>query len=427
MSGQEVKAQPGARSALLLLLGINLFNFIDRYILAAVEPEIRRAFFAADDLNAKAKTGTLATAFLLSYMVSAPIFGYLADRFSRWWIICAGVTVWSLASGATGLAGTFAVLLITRIFVGIGEGAYGPAAPTIIADLYPVQRRGRVMSIFYLAIPVGGALGYAFAGVVAANWDWRWAFYLVVPPGILLAAFCPFMREPQRGESSAPSARRTRSRREDYMTLLKTPSYVLNTLALAAMTFAIGGLAFWTPSYIYEYRGEGNLARVNMIFGALTVLAGLLGTLAGGWAGDKLRARFPGSYFLVSGVGMMIGFPFTVLLLFIPFPWAWGALFVALFFLFFNTGPANTALANVTHPALRATAFAVNIFFIHLLGDAISPPLMGAIADRTNMNVAFLAVSGVMLLSGLIWLAGMKFLPRDTALVEGTAAIQTKP
>ena len=327
---------------------------------------------------------------------------------------------WSLASGATGLAGSFAILLVTRIFVGIGEGGYGPAAPTILADFYPLAMRGRVMAIFFIAIPVGSALGYAFAGAVAAHWDWRWAFYLVVPPGLLLAALCPFMREPRRGESSSPAAKRTRSRREDYVQLFKTRSYVLNTLACSAMTFAIGGLAFWTPSYIYEYRRVGDLAQINMIFGALTVLAGLFGTLAGGWAGDRLRARIPGSYFLVSGLGMMIGFPFTVLMLFIPFPWAWGALFVALFFLFFNTGPSNTALANVTHPSLRATAFALNIFVIHALGDAISPPLMGLIAGRSNMNVAFLCVSFVMLLAGVIWLTGMKYLPGDTAAIEGS-------
>src|ERR1051325_3636201 len=150
------------RFALALLLAINLFNYIDRYVLAAVEPEIGHQFFSMkpDDPATLEKTGSLATAFLVSYMVTAPLFGWLADRMSRWLLVGISVLLWSLASGGSGLAFTFAMLLITRLFVGIGEAGYGPAAPTIIADLYPVERRGYVLSYFYMAIPVGSALGY---------------------------------------------------------------------------------------------------------------------------------------------------------------------------------------------------------------------------------------------------------------------------
>jgi MFS family permease len=411
----------GARAALALLLGINLFNYIDRQMLAAVEPEIRRALFAPGDVNAMAKTGWLATAFLASYMVSAPIFGRMGDRFSRWWLIAAGIAIWSLASGATGLAPTFLILLVTRIFVGVGEGAYGPAAPTILADLYPLQVRGRIMAVFFMAIPVGSALGYVFGGWASAHFGWRAAFYLVVPPGLLLAALCFLMREPRRGESSPAAAPARRSRRADIATLFKTRSYVVNTIAGAAMTFAIGGLAFWTPAYIYEFRKQPDLARINLTFGAIVVVAGFFATLLGGWAGDKLRPRFAGSYFLVSGVGMLIGFPFVIVMLFISFPWAWLAIFIAVFFLFLNTGPSNTALANVTHPLIRATGYAVNIFMVHALGDAISPPLIGTIAGHTNMNVAFIVVSITMAFAGILWLWGAKYLPADTALVEAAA------
>ncbi len=407
-----------ARTALFLLLGINLFNYIDRQVLAALEPEIRHTFFRPNDPSAMTKTGWLATAFLVSYMVSAPIFGRLADRFSRWWLIGLGVAIWSLASGATGAAATFSILLLTRVFVGIGEGAYGPAAPTILSDLYPLEIRGRIMSVFFMAIPVGSALGYTYGGWAGAHFGWRMAFYLVLPPGLILAALCFFMPEPRRllHQTSSPP----RSRRADIVTLLKTRSYVVNTIAAAAMTFAIGGLAFWVPAYIYEFRHQPDLGRINLVFGAIVVVSGFLATLLGGWLGDKLRPRYPGSYFLVSGFGMLIGFPFVIVMLFVPFPWAWLAIFVAVFFLFLNTGPSNTALANVTHPLIRATGFAVNIFMVHLLGDAISPPLIGAIAGHSNMNVAFLVVSMTMAVAGVLWLFGARYLAADTAAIEAS-------
>jgi Arabinose efflux permease len=406
----------GAITALTLLIGINLFNYIDRQVLAAVEPEIRGTFFRPEDPNSHALVGLLATAFLVSYMISAPIFGWLADRMSRWLIIGVSVIVWSAATAASGLAGTFLLLLITRLFVGIGEGGYGPAAPTIIADLFPLRTRGQALSFFYVAIPVGSALGYAIGGFVAAHWRWQTAFFVVAPPGLLLGVACFFQRE-TRDRSSA--SQRRRPRLQDYKTLMYNHSYVLNTFAMTALTFAIGGLSFWVPGYL-EYRGLPPSSRIT--FGAITIVAGMAATLLGGIAGDRLRKRFPGSYFLVSGVGILIAFPFSAAMLFTPFPAAWVLMFIAIFFLFFNTGPSNTALANVTLPTVRATAFAVNIFIIHALGDALAPPLIGAVADQTNMNVAFLVVSATMLLAGVLWLIGVKYLPADTNAVEAATA-----
>ena len=400
---------PGARRALALLLAINLFNYIDRTLLSAMEPEIRKAFFAPDDPEAMAKTGLLATAFLLSYMVAAPFFGWLADRSSRWVLVGIGVALWSLASGASGLAATFTLLLITRIFVGVGEAGYGPAAPTLIADYFPESARGRVLSFFYLAIPVGSALGYVFGGAVGAAWGWRWPFYLVTVPGLFLAILCYLLPEP-----------RTQKRPKNdvlghkWRDLLANRSYLFNTAAMTAMTFSIGGLSFWIPSYIHEFRGQPDLGHINTLFGGITVVAGLLATLSGGWLADWIRPRHPGSYFLVSGIAMWIAFPLTVVMLFTPFPYCWSVLFFVEFFLFFNTGPSNAALVNVTPPSIRAAAFAFNIFIIHALGDAISPPLIGAIADRWKMNAAFLAVSGAMAIAGLFWIWGAKFLESDT-------------
>jgi MFS transporter, Spinster family, sphingosine-1-phosphate transporter len=417
MTASESKVNPGAWTALFLLLGINLFNYIDRQILAAVEPQIRATFFLENNQNAMAITGTLGTAFLVTYMLAAPALGWLSDRFSRWIIIGLAVALWSLASGASGLAATFAALFITRVFVGIGEGGYGPAAPTVLADLFPLQTRGRVMAVFCAAIPVGSALGYVLGGWISEHLGWRWAFYLVTPPGLLLGVLCFFQRDPSAGGIARPAAQR--ATREDYLTLFRTPSYVFNCAAQTAMTFAIGGIGFWVAAYL-KFRGQP--ASSTKFFGAIIVVAGLISTLLGGWAGDRLRKTCAGSYFLVSGVGMVIAFPLFVAMLFTPFPAAWLLMFGSVFFMFLNTGPSNTALANVSLPRVRATAFALNILVIHALGDAAAFPSIGFIAGHTNMTIAFLFVSGMMLLSGIIWLFGMKYLAADTAAVENQPA-----
>lgn len=414
---------PNPRVAVALLLLINLMNYVDRYVLAAVIPKLRHDFFPEGGDNVDAELGALAMAFMVSYMFMSPVFGWLADRMSRWLIVAIGVIVWSLASGASGLAQTFTLLIVTRVFVGIGEAAYGPAAPTIISDLYPVERRGSVLAWFYMAIPVGSALGYTFGGLMAEHSHWRWAFYLSVVPGILLGVWALLMRDPPRGGSQSTQPTRT-AKLADYLVVLKTPSYLYNTLGMTMMTFALGGISYWMPDYVHRFRNAGDLGTVSFKFGAITAVAGLTATLAGGYVGDRLRVRWPGSYFLVSGVGMLIGWPLFIGMLYAPFdgpiPYAWVLVFAAEFCLFFNTGPANTILANVVHPSIRASAFALNIFVIHALGDAISPMVIGKINGLSggNMNVGFAVVSGAILLSGVLWILGAKHLERDTALAD---------
>jgi MFS family permease len=480
---------PGARTALALLLAINLFNYLDRYILAAVLPKVGETFGVG-----KRDQGLSASMFLVTYTVIAPLFGWLGDRWSRWKLIAIGVILWSLASGGTGLATSFGLLLFTRALIGVGEGAYGPVAPSLISDLFPVDRRGGVMAWFYMAIPVGSALGYVLGGHVAENYGWRWAFYVVVPPGILLGILALLMRDPPRGaadkvESHVPKAR-------DVAVLLDIPSYVLNTLAMTCMTFAFGGVAVFMPTYLYEreatyvltpaayagmqhpkdigvppvpdalqnrlrpldgkefrsiepfraalsevlsfdelqaWRGQiteaardpehsATLDAVTGPFGMILAVAGLGATLSGGYLGDWLRKKIRGAYFAVSGVGMLIGLPMFLLALTTPLPLGWLFVFLAVFFLFFNTGPSNTALANVAPPSLRASAFALNILAIHMFGDVISPPIVGWIDDRASLHMGLLILAGPIALSGFFWLWGTRYLDHDTELAPTRVA-----
>jgi MFS family permease len=491
----------------MLLMMINLLNYMDRYVLSAVEPRIADEFFgpaagaegaAAQgaeggaapkqrDKWVEAKMGALSTAFMVSYMLFAPLFGLLADRIPRWWLIGFGVAIWSLASGASGLAIGFLMLLGTRVFVGVGEAAYGPAAPAVISDMYPVSKRGTVLAWFYAAIPVGSALGFVLGGQMLniSRWwtgheDWRWGFYAVVFPGLLLAVFCFFIRETPRGQADASESRRpprgafrgqadpSESHRPDgavsreqadaskshsaswadYGIILRTPSFIFMTLGYTALTFVQGGVAFWMPHYVSENRGQSDLAQAGSIFGAIVVVSGLFSTVLGGWVADRLRDKLPGAYLLVSGWGVLLAFPLMLCVIFVDFPYAWGFIFLSVFFMFFNTGPINTVIANVIHPSVRASAFAVNILVIHLFGDAASPAIMGWLAGvarelvaegkvtgwmaailgrNQGMDFSMGAASVFLLLAGLIWLWGARYLERDTAMAPYRISGATAP
>ena len=236
-------------------------------------------------------------------------------------------------------------------------------------------------------------------------------------PGLLLGLWSFWMRPaPSAAANHSAASGGPRAGWRIYLDLLKTPSYTLNTLGMTAMTFAMGAYAFFMPEYLRSHN-VGAIWGIppRAMFGATTAVAGILGTLCGGIVGDACRTRWPGSYFLVSGGGLLACVPCGLLFLVVPFPAAWTFVFLAEFFLFFNTGPTNTILANVVHPTARAAGFGLNILIIHLLGDAISPPAVGAIADHFNLATGFVFVSGFLLLGGIFWLWGARHLEADTA------------
>ena len=399
------------RYALALLLSVNLLNYIDRQVLYAVFPLIKADLHLSDTA-----LGFLGSAFMLCYMVSAPVLGWLGDRLSRVRLAAAGLVVWSLATALAGVAGGYRTLLAARTCVGIGEASFGTVSPGLVADYFPRERRGRVLSWFYLAIPVGSALGYILGGIIGERFGWHAAFIMVGLPGLVIALPLYFLREPVRGGEEKPSSGEQGG---GYGAFFTNRSFVCNTLAMAAMTFALGGLAQWLPTFLNRMHGL-DVARGNTLFGAITVLAGIGGTLAGGWLGDRFQQKSPAGYLIVSGWGFLIGIPFAVWAIITPsLTTCLTAIFFAEFFLFFNTGPLNTVIVNVTRPEIRAMAFAVNIFFIHALGDAVSPTLLGWLSDLWGLRSALLVTPAAIALAAGFCFLGKRYIAADMEKAEG--------
>jgi MFS transporter, Spinster family, sphingosine-1-phosphate transporter len=401
------------RYALALLLAVNLLNYIDRQVLYAVFPLIK-----ADLALSDAALGLLGSAFMLCYMVSAPLLGWFGDRRSRTGLASGGLVLWSVATALAGLAPGYRTLLAARTVVGVGEASFGTISPGLVADYFPRERRGRVLSLFYLAIPVGSALGYLLGGVLGLRFGWHAAFLMVGAPGLLLALPLLLLREPPRG-GDGPGLPVGGTSLSGYLRLFRNRSFVLNTLAMAAMTFALGGLAQWLPSFLNRAHAL-DVAKGNTLFGAITVLAGITGTLTGGWLGDRLQARSDKGYLLVSGWGFVIGAPVAAWAIMTPDRNAClAAIFLAEFFLFLNTGPLNTVIVNVTPPAVRAMAFALNIFFIHALGDAVSPTLLGILSDWWGLRHALLITPVAMAVAAFFCMLCGRHIAADTARAEG--------
>ncbi|MBV9183547.1 MAG: MFS transporter, partial [Acidobacteria bacterium] len=294
--------------ALSLLTALNLLNYADRNVLFAVQPLIESELH----LN-KAQIGILTSAFLLFYMVAAPFVGPLADRYSRKLIISLGAVFWSGLTLLTAVTHTYRELLIRHTLVGIGEATFVTIAPTFVADLFAENIRGRVLGVFYLAIPVGSAAGYLLGGYLAPGHGWRFPFYVAAIPGFLLASGVLALREPQRGQFDSIE---DTPERATIRGLVANPAFITATLGMAAMTFSLGGIQVWMPQFLYTER-HYSLEKANFIFGIIVVVDGVLASLAGGWLGDRLLPRIKSSYYLVSAVSMALGVPLMILGLFV--------------------------------------------------------------------------------------------------------------
>lgn len=403
---------------LCVLTAINFLNYIDQMLLSAVLEKIKLEFTLTDTQG-----GLLGSLFVITYTIAAPL-GYLGDRFKRKTIIAGGVFLWSLATIAASFARSYEDLLVCRALLGVGEAAYATTAPSIIADLYSKDERSRKLALFYIATPVGSALGYILGGVIGEHYGWRAVFLVGGLPGLVFAALAAWIAEPVRGARDDAPVIAPESLRAALGRIARTPAWAINTVGLAMMTFTVGGLALWMPTYL-ERVHTMSTATANLVFGGVTVAAGFCGTLLGGSLGDRLQARSAGGYFTVSGWGLVLSAPLIVLMTTID--WLTGLFALAFFaelLLFLNTGPLNAALVGCVPANLRGTAFAVNIFCIHAFGDALSRTLIGLVSDRAGaalgseaagLNFAIATTALPVLVGGLVLLWGARWIARQPA------------
>lgn len=392
------------KSALWLLTIVNLFNYIDRYIIASVAPKIQAEFHLTH-----AETGMLMSAFMIGYMLTSPIFGWLGDRNHRPRLMGFGVVAWSLATAASGAVMSFIPLLGSRVAVGIGEASYATISPAYIRDRLKDPRLvNRAMGLFYAAIPIGAAIGYMWGGWIADKYDWRTAFYLGALPGFILGAIVWFMKEPERAMD--PTHIKPRNELESFKKLMSIREYRLSVFAYIAYTFGLGGFAAWAPQYGVDVL-HVSLSESSFKIGAVTSVAGIVGTLIGGKWGDVFvtGARKDG---LIAAQGCNKFCAFAAL---IATPFAFWAIHIesmngfmltmlcVQIALFAATAPITTGVLAAVPAQVAASAFAIQIFFIHAFGDLISPPIVGWLTDRMPMSDAMNILAAAIGLSAIVW------------------------
>ena len=393
---------------LFILTGLNLFNYLDRYVVNQVVESIRLDFGLTDG-----QVGRINTAFMIGYFVTSPFFGYLGDRMARKWLIAFGIFIWSLGTVMTGFAGGFGAVLAFRILVGLGEASYATISPSLLSDAFVPEKRNNALTIFYVAIPAGAALGYLLGSYIGAKYGWRHAFIIAGLPGLALAACLLPFKEVERGQSDGVDAHKAKVPGiGDVFKLLKLVDCSLVVWGYVAYTFAMGAFAFWGPTYLMRVYGMSSQS-AGTYFGAVTAVAGFASTFIGGFAATAWRKKNPAAYSLTLGISTLAAAPCAA--------WAFlggsqQALMIGLaatiFLLFLGTGPVNTLIVETVPVTLRASAMAMSIFMIHLFGDFWSPEIVGHLSDVTgSLKTAVLILPVMLILGGGLWMAlGLKTL-----------------
>ncbi len=405
----------GATVALVLLTAMNVVNYLDRYILPSVQEQIKGEFHISDD-----QIGTLTFWFMIAYMCASPITGWLGDRFPRKpMIVIAGLAIAAM-NFLTASVHNYDSLNVRHAALGIGEACFGIFAPALLADFYGDSQRNRVMTIFNLAIPFGAALGYKAGAWIGTNHGWRNSFIASAVPGALVALLILFfMREPERSGSKAEG--KAKVERGTVLSLARNGAYLSSILGYAAVTFSLGGISWWMPSFLQRVAGYSQDAAGN-VMGPVIVVAGIGGTAAGGVLAQWWSKKTSKALYLVPAISALLTIPPAVLCFFGPKTMIVPSLFAAVFLIFLGTGPVNAATLNAVPANLRATAMAGQLLVIHLLGDTTSPKIIGMLSDRFNLRVGLGATLVTLAIGAVIFFVGARFAPPLDDAVQGAPA-----
>jgi MFS family permease len=439
----------GKYFALTILFAMNLLNYVDRYSFFAAGSHIQRDLQIDDYWF-----GVLGVSFMIVYTIVSPAMGWMGDRYNRKLLLAGGVGLWSFATVGTAFSADFYHMFFWRALLGLGEASYGSIAPALIADLFPIKERGRAMGVYYLALPVGTALGYVLGGSIADALGWPAVFFVVGFPGLLAAGAGLVMSDPGRGasEGGASPGKSGRPTLSEYLELFRTPTFLYNTAGMAAVTFATGAYAAWGSTFYQRVHGLSATDAGKWI-GLLLVGAGVLGILLGMFLPDLLLKFTKRAYLLLATLAVMVATPLGVIGILDPdYVSSLGFMFGASVLLSMVLGPCNTVTANVVPANRRAVGYASFIFLIHLFGDISSPIILGWISElfgkpsmagspigqifaalgakpveNTNLTVAMLSVAPVLALGCIFFLLGSRHLPHDQEKVRGPGASGVDP
>jgi MFS transporter, Spinster family, sphingosine-1-phosphate transporter len=404
------------------MVGINFLNYMDRYLGAVVAPLIKKEFGLSDAL-----IGLLGSAFLLVYAVAAVPLGYWADRGARRTVIGIGVIIWSVATLFTGFARNFVQLFVSRAVLGVGEASYYPAGTSLLSDYFPKAQRGRVMSIWGAGSTIGIAVSFAGGGYIADKFGWRNVFFFAAVPGILCALMAFGMREPLRGsvEERGPALRQTKDANlRTFLGLMRIPTLRAAILSQTVLYFVLASNAFWLPTLL-QRRFSVSLSQAGLLAGAVLVLGGLIGTLAGGWIADRMAHTSPAAYLQVGMAGFLVGAVFIVVSLVAPLnvgpiPIFIPAFLITVVCLYLHSGPFTAVSQNVVSPALRAGSVTMLLFVSHVFGDSHAPFDVGFLSDRLgSLQTALLVTSPTLLIvAAIIAATGLRSVKPDTQAME---------